>query len=386
MALYALLDEKFVDLPDKFGERHSFEHVTSYCTISCHGFICSVGFTNGKLMCYDSMTFTNTRVYKKLSSAVTGISFARDTRHIAAGDKLGLFRINEVDSTETVFERDFKKHISFIQYSPVFLNLILILFDDDTLVLFDQETCEVNAVPGKFGAVAWSPDSEVFYGANESSIFTIKSSGLNIIKTSNLEDEMKKPITLIEISHNGKFLAILDQSGICRLFSFEVDEIVGVYVDKVDRTRFTQAKFDRNDEHIIVSSKSLAAQTFIAYDVHRGFPSQTFYGPREPTSQLIMHPIQPVVYVRYRTGLFKWVPSIRFRFSNSVPLNGLMRSNSVYDEHESEFDEKDYEVEPTVKFEKKKLHADSFLVSTIHYIYPSDRNYPNQLIRLPFIE
>lgn len=389
--LHSLQDVIFADLPDGRAEViHDFSKRIFTSALSPHGNIIAFAANNGKILLYDIRSFDNKHVYMGHNGKTTTLSFSRDTRYLASGDKKGGFFIHSViDKTDNVmFTHNFNNGICFIQYCPNDLGMILILFDSKDLFLFDQnnkdEENRFRKVEGKFTAAVWSNTSRYFYVTDtEKKIKKINMDNLEIIKSYDFEED--GIITTMLVSHNEKMLLILNKRGIGKLLDLESETMIHKYSDIVSKSKYTTASFDRNDEYVLLGTKNSINQAFIAYNIVTGLITNIFHGANESIEKILVHPLKPIIYAQTLYTLYKWNISKKFRTMESVPDKTLMRSNVVYIEKEDEFDDNSSDNNNDENINVELSISD--MMSCPQFLeLPNDDKYPNQIKVLPFDE
>jgi hypothetical protein len=217
----------------------------------------------------------------------------------------------------------------------------------------------------------------------EKSLFEISHPSLEIVHRWTFDEPKMKVIISLTLSPNDPFLVFLDFAGAGRCFSLVADAVIAQFSDRVNRVHFALAAFDRHSEHVIVASRAITPEALRVYTVDPGNQVKTFSGPREQMAQLIAHPRDCVIYARYKSGLYSWETSTRFRMRNSVPDAGLKRRNWYFEESEDYFDHPVVGEGGSSDKTQTKLSLD-LLKPVVTELFPDDKYCPDQLLVLPW--
>jgi hypothetical protein len=283
------------------------------------------------------------------------------------------------------FFHKFGSAVQSVEFSPNAGNHLLVLLADATVQIVTAEAALISC-PGSFARVQWSHTAPTFFGAENRSLCQIAYPSLEIVNRWAFNEPKTKPITFLAVSPNDRFVVLLDGGGSGRCFSVVAHATVARYTDAVERLRFAHAIFDRSSEYVIIASKTMAREALRVYTVQPRNLVKMFHGPSDPILQLFGHPLDSVIYARLKSGLVAWKVSKRFKYRNSVPHTGLKRANWVFEEPEDFFDRRPEDEQRAAADRpraKAALSADYF-VPADPSLLPDDKNYPAQLLALPW--
>ena len=105
-------------------------------------------------------------------------------------------------------------------------------------------------------------------------------------------------------------------------------------------------------------------------------------GPPETVTGLIAHPTRPILYSVDTSSIRIWTPTYLNRWSKFTPGFVDVLANIYYDEKENEFDEEET-VEEVTKIEIKEPIDVINPSRNYGIIFPSDEDWPDQLMYLP---
>lgn len=383
--LHSLEDALFADLPDGRAEAvRAFRQRVDAAALSAHGSVVALALRDGRILLYDARSFDNRHVCAGRGARVAALSFARDTRRLAAGDRRGAFALYDVAgrSADAVFVREFGAAIADVQCCPCDADAALVLFENRDLVLYARG--DFARVAGKFTAVAWAVRERCFYAADAArAVHKFEMDGLSEVRGYG-EREDKALVAVMVVSHNGKMMLTLNRRGVGMLMDVETGKVMHRYVDVVGRAKYTTAAFDRNDEYVLLGTKNSINQAFVVYNIVTGMITNIFHGANETIERILVHPLRPMIFAQTMSTLYRWSTSKRLRTTVSVPEDALMRENVVYEEREDEFDVGSDD--GGAEEENVVLMRDDVMVRAQHMELDDDEMYPEQIKVLPFNE
>jgi hypothetical protein len=362
------------DNPNQWGSSLDFENRITAMALSFHGFILAVGFADGQITLCDSETATNRRIITGHQSPISSLSFSRHGHFLASADVSGMVQVKHILADTLAFTRVFRTGIFEISFSSLAITRLLVLETSHQLSIADAQAGEIHEIPGEFFAACWSPCSQCIVAAGHKEIYIIDPESLQIMS----QTDIGKTIHHISISHNGLLLIILLKLGNACLFNIEAGITVQELQNSAGGRKWTCACFSHDDQHMIFSSNVVASCTLMIFDL-QGLMKSDLQGPSEAVGDVMSHPIWPHIYTRGITSLRIWTPTYLNSWAKFVPGFDDVLANDMYHEKETEFDEEE-DAEEICR--SPDVHID-INTGTRQALFPSDVDFPDQLIYLP---
>ena len=378
------------DFQFQYDEIFYHRSVLSAMALSHHGFILGIGMQTGEVYACDTRFFSTVHDYISHKSEITTISFSRDTKSIASGDKAGFLHVHDLLSKKLKFERKFDYPILKINYLLSIVNAILVLLADQTLHIINFDDNTLTTVHGTFSLFTCSHmRPEAVYTVSQKKVFKYVLSNGTFVN----DQETFKPIQLhrdaidISLSFNGNFLTIIDKIGEIRIFALTAGLTIefATYFDEIEKTKFAFSAFSFSNDCAIFSTRTSSySKEFYVIFLNNKRKEQSFSAFNNRIKQIIPHPTQPFIFILCCHKIYKWTYYNPAPLYNSVPQKGLMKRNEPFEEKESEFDASDAD-DNIVKLPKSPLKYYIPQEGYLSIFYDDLQNlYPEQIYFLPF--
>ncbi|KAH0794356.1 WD40 repeat-like protein [Histomonas meleagridis] len=355
-----------------------------------------IGYSTGLISVFHSSSFANVHKFEGHSSAITALAFSRNTRFLASGDKNGVFMIHPIDESyepkQPIYSIEFESSIRSIQYSPIDLKYLFILFDDDKLLIFNQQNNTTIEVEGEFSTCVWFNTKLSIFTTTDKSGQIISIPNLEVTDTysfSSKKNRSIRRINKISISSDDKSIIFIDNNGYSRHFHFQKNHLRS-FIDQVNPVRYNTCSFSRRNKFAVFGYKTSGKTLIDIWDLlyEEILPTQKF--PRLKSQEtplfILVHPLQPTFYVIFAKYAYIASLDARVHMRNSIDQKDMVFMNFPYIEPEEEFDIKYIETEE-LKEETvftQKL-ADSYVMEAEkRQLMPGDENFPDLLIEFPF--
>ena len=374
-------------IPNQWYSSFEFEEEITSFTLSFHGYMMCLGFSNGDIVILDSETGSNRYKYNFYNNEITSTSFSRDGKLIAIGDKSGNLKVFDFLQNKIIFSKKYKETITKAEFSVRSLYDILVIIRDEEncglLEILNIENNEEHFLHEYSISACWCCKNDNESNGNEDikllstngeSIYLYDES-LNLISTIK-DSEKKKQNTIQEVkaSHTGNlFLTLTKESTSIRLLN-QTTSVIAEFNDK-----YSHMTFDSTGEYVILSSNERDKCNLTIFK----YTSETINnlkGPSETVKGLISHPIQPIIYSIGSSSVRIWTPTYCNSWSAFMPGFVEIYSNVYYDEKENEFDEEEINEEVSKIESKEKI---DIFTQEKKYVFQSDKEWPDQLFYLP---
>jgi hypothetical protein len=383
------LSDRGSDIPNQWVYSLEFDDQITCCVFSFHGFMLAVGYFDGRVVVCDSETGSNRLTLSTLSSPVASLSFSRHGHNLVFGSASGLVEVRRILTSAIVYSSTFRSGIVDVEFSPHSLPFLLVLESSQLLTIVHIENREKVRLPGEFVSACWSREllangrPPTIIAATLKTILLINSVTLEILWRHEVATD-RKGIAQIVPSHRGDSLLVLEKGGAALLVSIEAQMALTNFHDPTNDKKFTCGCFDADDQHVILSSNQTASCLVIIFSVRDGgLITSVLQGPSEAVHQILFHPLWPHVYTRAAAGIRVWTPTYLNSWSTFVPGFDHVMVNLLYDERESEFDEEEAVNESAGMNRPERI---DLFGNVPDFIFPSDAQFEDQLLYVPFDE
>ena len=376
------------DVPNQWAASFDFGRKITTMALSFHGFILAVGDDDGWVILCDSETGGNRHTFRYHQAKITGLSFHRTGHLLASGDSSGCLCVREVLTGNVVETKRFSSQIVEVSFSSLLHSLLLVIDGNQRATIIDIEAHQSVELEGSYVSGCWHPAQPMLILASTKGLHKFSAETLQEVSTVEHIVEGRKEIQKIGIGRNGVLMLIIEKSGSIMLWNIEADINLRTFQDSTGGTKWTVGCFDNRDEHVFFSSSLVASCTITGFslrDQNLGMMVSDLKGPSEAVGLMLCHPLYAHIYCmscdsKNSNSIRVWTPTYLNVWSKFVPGFDDVIANDLYYERESEFDEEEQHQEVL-----RDTAADPIDVFTVtpEYFFPSDQQFPDQLLYLP---
>lgn len=328
-------------LPEWYNNSYKYKNKSSKFALSKNGQILAIGFTDGSVTIQEAFTGLSEINIHPFSTAISVLDFSVTGRYCLSGDNKGV-SVYDISKGEVIYTLNFENDI-------VVLNSFSSKIDDNYIFLLTNESYGcfylVNITTKECSRFGNEPYTffRLFYDdtiiAGQKTCFSIIDIHSKPVKINTKKNEFpKRDITSAEVAFKSKRVLINNNNANIWFYDLEKDIFREIYVAKADYKRSVLTHFNYTDEYFFVYPL-YHTSNFIIYSVgDSSFKIEFQDGPRDSICEFLMHPRLPVLFIRTMKYINIWKVTNKDHWIKSLPDDGNMFENELFEEQETEFD------------------------------------------------